>query len=125
MKQPRGKPFAKGNPGNRNAPGRPRMPLDLKNVQKISRDQIQRVFAKFSGMDREELQELLKDPRATMLEIMVGSVVARAAKDGDQSRFSFLLDRMVGKVKEEIEHSGSTGSPQVIITLPSNGKEAK
>jgi hypothetical protein len=35
-----------------------------------------------------------------MLEVMVASIMARAAKDGDYSRLEFLLARSIGKVKD-------------------------
>ena len=98
----KGKPFK---PGNTLGKGRPPIPPDLLYVQKLTPDHVQRVFAKFSHMNREELQAVLTSPDASMLEIMVGSVIAKAAKEGDQARFNFLLDRMVGKVKDVVEHS--------------------
>jgi len=94
----KGKPFK---PGNTLGKGRPPIPPDLLYVQKLTPDHVQRVFAKFSHMTREELQASLSDPSASMLEIMVGAVVAKAAKEGDQSRLNFLLDRTIGKVSSE------------------------
>jgi len=100
----KGKPFK---PGNSFGKGRPKLPDDLAGVQKLTPDIVQRIFAKFAMMTSVEMQAALKNPEATMIEIMVGSVVAKAAKEGDQSRFNFLLDRMVGKVKDVVEHQGA------------------
>jgi hypothetical protein len=47
----------------------------------------------------------MKSPKSTMIEIMIASVMSKAAKDGDYARLDFLLTRSVGKVKEEIEQT--------------------
>ena len=58
---------------------------------------------------RTELQEVIDNPKSTMLEITVASVLVKAAQQGDASRLEQVLERAVGKVvtvtenKTEIE----------------------
>lgn len=59
-------------------------------------------MGRFASMTREELQGIVQDPTATMLEITIAAVFVKAAKDGDYNRLAFLLDRTIGKVREEI-----------------------
>lgn len=58
-------------------------------------------MGKFHDMTREDLQAVVTNPKSTMLEIMVASIMAKAAKEGDASRFGFLLDRQIGRVPTE------------------------
>lgn len=81
------KPFQKGNPGG---PGRPRAVL--------TRAQVEVLFQRFSTKTRDQLQAVIVDHKSTMLEIMIATVMIKAAKDGDAMRLQFLLDRAVGKV---------------------------
>jgi hypothetical protein len=89
------KPGVSGNPG-----GKP--------AQLLTKDKVAGVLGKFSAMSREQLQEVIQNPRSTMLEIMIASVMAKAAKDGDPHRLDFLLQRSIGKVSDmttlEVKH---------------------
>jgi hypothetical protein len=96
-----GKPFPPGKSGNPN--GRPALPPDVRDAQKLTNDEYMRISTNFMAMTRTEIQEALQRPDATMLELMVGGIVAKAAKDHDYLRATFLLDRVIGKVKEQIE----------------------
>lgn len=61
----------------------------------------------FTGLTKEELLRKLKDPETKALELMVGTVVKEAITNGDQQRLDFILNRLVGKPKEEINVYGS------------------
>lgn len=69
----------------------------------LKKDDIQALMGKFWRLDREGLQAVVHNPKSTMGEIMVASVIAKAAKDGDYARLSFLLDRMIGRPTEVVE----------------------
>lgn len=60
-------------------------------------------MGKFWKHTREELHAIVTNPRSSMGEVMVASVMAKAAKDGDYARIAFLLDRMIGRPTEVIE----------------------
>lgn len=79
------------------------MAPELKKIPRLSKESVEKLMTKFANMDRIEIQELMKDPKATMMELMVGSVILKAYKDGDQSRINWILDRTIGKVKEQKE----------------------
>lgn len=69
-------------------------------------------------MTRSQLQDIVTAPSSSMIEIMIASIMVRAAKDGDYSRLNFLFDRStVGKVKEEIEHTINTGYQLIMDDL--------
>ncbi len=73
-----------------------------------------------------ELKAIAKNPDATVIQTMLASVAVKIIEKGDMSALDVLLNRLVGKVKEEIHASiDQANPPQIIVTLPSNGREAK
>lgn len=70
----------------------------------LSTDEIASLMAKFCRLTRDELQGIVQDPKSSMIEITVASILAKAAKDGDYSRLEFLLTRSIGKVKDVVAH---------------------
>lgn len=98
---PEGKRFQKGqvaNPG-----GRRKLPDDIKEARKVTQDELERSINRAVFSTRAELAALVKDPGTRMLDVMVASIVAQASQKGDQQRLDFLLNRMIGKVKDRIE----------------------
>ncbi len=71
----------------------------------LTNDKVLSVIGKFADMSRAQLQEVIANPKTTMLEVTVASILAQAAKNGDYSRLEFLLSRTIGKVKDQIEIS--------------------
>lgn len=86
----RWKPGTSGNEG-----GRPKGLLTV--------DAVRQMMHRFWVMSAAELLTVLEDPKTPMGELMVASVMAKAAKDGDYARLAFLLDRQTGKIREEVE----------------------
>ena len=72
-----------------------------------------------------DLMLIEANPDATALEKMVGSIVSNIMLKGDMGAFNLLLDRLIGKVKDDLHHH-HTGDvrAQVIVSLPANGREA-
>lgn len=89
------KPFPKGKSGNEG--GRP------KNL--LTKAKLDQIISRFYLMTRAELKAVGDDPKASMLEIHIASIMAQGSKTGDYSRLNALLDRYspIGKVKETTE----------------------
>lgn len=92
-KPPKEYQFKKGQSGNPS--GRPK---DL-----LTKDKVNAVLARFSDLTKEELKGVLDSKKSTMLEVMIASVMMKAAENGDPIRLDFLWNRSIGRVKEEIE----------------------
>lgn len=84
------KPGQSGNPGGR--------PKELLTTQSVAG-----LMGRLCRLTRDELFDVVKDPKSTMIEIMVASIMARAADQGDAGRLDFLLNRAIGRVKERLE----------------------
>lgn len=82
--------FRPGNPGG----GRPK---DL-----LRRDDVRKIVGVLSKLEIEQVEKIATDKKTLMLEATVAAIYLRAAKDADPARLNFLLDRAIGKVREEI-----------------------
>jgi hypothetical protein len=60
------------------------------------------------------------------LTMWIASVCVKGIERGDVAALDILLNRLVGKVKDETLMTAEiSAAPQIIVTLPSNGREAK
>lgn len=87
------RPFPRGTSGN--PAGRPRSLLTSVKVREI----IGRLFL----MPCRDVEAVANDESAPAGEAIVAAVMMRIFRDGDAIRFNALLDRAVGRVKDEIE----------------------
>jgi len=93
--------FKKGQSGNPG--GMPKIPDDIKEARKLNQIELERIINKYLHMPKNDLQVILKSPNIPMMELMVASIVAKAATGGDHLRLDFILNRIIGKVKDKIE----------------------
>lgn len=113
--------FKKGKSGNPS--GRPKLPPDVQAARKLTNTQFIILVNKFLNMSREELKAAAENPNAPMLELIVAKIIERAIANGDQTRLGFILDRLIGKVPDKIEHSGNDGEPIKIMSARSELKQ--
>lgn len=92
-----GRSFVKGHPGG---PGRPPKSPEIKKMTAHTRQEIERVLNEALSLTHEELKELVKDPKTTVLHKMVYTICIKGIFLGDPSRLDFILNRLIGKVKE-------------------------
>lgn len=96
-----GRPFQKGQSGNPS--GRKPIDPEVRNAAHLTKEKLITILNEFINLDREQIALKLQDPKATMLELAVGHIIAKAAKDGDTLRLNFLFDRIVGKVTDVVQ----------------------
>lgn len=119
-----GKPFEKGNAAGKGH-GRPPVPVDIKQARSLNRIELERTLNKYLYMTLPELDVAWANPNTTALDRIVMGMVRQAITEGDVPRFNFLLERLIGKVKEppqEHHHLNFNMMPrQEVIAL---GQEA-
>ena len=106
-----GTPIKKGQVLNPN--GRPKTSEEAKMFKKLTLDSYCKLVDKFINASPAEIKKIVTDPDATVLEIYIAQIVQKGIAGGDTARLAFLLDRLIGPVKQKIEHSGTT--PTTII----------
>jgi hypothetical protein len=117
-----GRNFQPGQSGN--PKGAPNVPEDVKAIRRLTRSELDRLFNKFIFMTKTEIQRAVMDPAAPSLELWISSVIHKGVVEGDDRRMNSVFDRLLGKVKDHVEHSTKDGAPLVILTMPRNGREA-
>jgi len=98
-----GRDFAKGGhqPANRGRP--PSLPIDLKMANDLTKTKLRGILNKYLWMAHDEINLIIETKSAPMIELVVAQIIVKAAVQGDSFRLNFILERMVGKVKEEID----------------------
>ena len=99
-----GRDFVKGVVTN--PKGRPKVSSQLKEIKQLNATRLAELLNEFINMDKEALIAKSKDPSTTVFELIICSILKNAYDKGDQQRINFILDRLVGKVKDQVEHSG-------------------
>lgn len=130
MANPNGTPrnlkrVPKGGPSP-NPNGRPPDALNaaMKKLTKVELEEIANLIIKGTLAD---LEALMKSKQTTVIKAMIAGVAVKTIKNGDHSALNTLLDRLIGKVKEQHHFTGVQAAPPatVVVNIPSNGREAK
>ncbi len=103
-KVPEGKRFKRGESGNPD--GRPPLPPEIKQARALTTLELQRALNELIHCSREELKAKVSAPNATLLTLTIGSILSQAVQKGDPIRLNFLIERLVGKVKDVVEVKG-------------------
>ena len=93
--------FKKGNPGG---PGRPRLEPELKAVQPLKKDEVRKRLTAYLRMNVGELEKIVDDKKRPSLDVWIAQLALKGIRDGDYTRMNFIFDRIVGRVKDEVEH---------------------
>jgi len=100
-----GRDFVKGQVTNPN--GRPKLPEHLKKARRMNKGKYEEILNKYMFLTKAELTIAVHDEETPMLEIYVIKCLLSGMGKGDYGTLDKMLDRLIGKVKEHIEHSGS------------------
>src|SRR4051794_6724754 len=108
------KPGKSGNPG-----GRPKLDPDVKKLRELTKEQFKELATILLHGTQEDLQHLLDKPDTSMLTQWLARVAMVGSERGDYSTLDNLLNRLIGKVKDEVEVS----LPKPTIIKRFNGEE--
>jgi|SRR5579859_3291368 len=91
---------------------------EIRAIKKLTKEQLKEVGSLLLNYKLKELKALARSKEATIMQQMIASLAFRIIVKGDPVAFDKLLDRLIGKVKEEIEHSGTAAQHVVRLYLP-------
>lgn len=79
------------------------VPEDLRQARRLTKIDVELVLNKYLYLPFGEIQAALRDPMKPTIEILIISVLLTAIKRGDHDRLNFVLDRIIGKVKQDVD----------------------
>lgn len=119
---PVGKRFVKGQVANPLG-GRAHNP-EVQKIRTMTKVQVAEIGQLILEGDIKKIQAVKDNPKSSVLQIWIAAVAVKAITKGDMAALNQLLDRIVGKVRDDVHVTGSGIAPQVLVTLPMNGREA-
>lgn len=76
---------------------------ELRKIRHITKDQIKDILSLIAGATHEEMEAILEKPETTALTMMIVKIYMTIAEKGDMHAFDVLLNRVIGKVKDELD----------------------
>lgn len=99
-KRSTGRPFKHGHAGG---PGAKPVPQDLKEARALNVIESERVINKFLHMPLKDMVLFLKDNTNTVHEMLIARILIEAIKEGDHKRLEWIYERLLGKLKVDID----------------------
>lgn len=112
------KPGQSGNPLGRGALSR-----ELHSLRSQARDESLEAIGRTLLMTKGQLQAIAADPNATMVELLVASIMQKAIRDGCSKRAEFLMSYILGKAPtyEQGElPDPAAGARELLSAIPSS-----
>lgn len=118
-----GKKWAKGVSGN--PKGRPALPPEVREFKKLTIIELKEVCSMVMACSYEELQLMLTDEKASVIQRMAASLAINAIKKGNTFAWDALLNRLVGKPKETLKMEGEARPQTVHLIFEDNKRKVK
>ena len=74
----------------------------LRTPKDFDQEHVKKLIQEMIRMNKQELMDSIKNPAASCLCLAIGSIIVSAIRDADTQKLNFLLERSIGKVKENI-----------------------
>lgn len=77
----------------------------------MTKEEVADIGAMILQGNLDALKAVSKDPSASVLKTWFASVAIKAINKGDAMSLNVILNRIVGRVPEELRHTGEDGGP--------------
>jgi signal recognition particle subunit SEC65 len=88
-----------------NPKGRPRIPKEIAVVKVMSKQMVETAISLMLNKKVTELEAILKDKSRPTLDHFIGRIIMKGIVEGDHQRLEFLFQRVIGRVKDQIDIS--------------------
>ncbi len=127
-KPPIGRRFQPGQSGN--PKGGAAHNADMKRLRILTKGEVAEIGTMILEGNREALQAIAQDNSASALKIWFASVAVKAINKGDMHALDIMLNRIIGKVKEEIDFTNKSEvehltDAQILARISQQAKELK
>lgn len=112
-----GKDFVPGKSGNIN--GRPSIPKELRDLKKYTAEELEELITTLFNATDAEIEEIIRDPAAPRIKKLMAQVLEKSYESGNMSQVDMVLSRIIGKVREKVDHF--VFKPSVLVTT--DGKQ--
>lgn len=99
VRPPKDSRWPKGTSGNPAGP-RPLLP-EFRGIYKLQPDEVKRLISIYFRMTPAEILAQMNMPDSCSLQCLIGSTILQAIEKGDFSKVQPMLERVIGKVREE------------------------
>ena len=124
--KPRGKPFSKG--VTPNPDGRPKLTPEEKTIRQLTQIELVRNWGNIMVMSEIELRDVIAQKSDnpsmnTALNAALAATILKGIEHGHLGQINTALDRVIGPVKQKVEHSGKVELAELV--LEANATEEK
>lgn len=83
--------------------GRPKLPEEIKQASNLTLAESRAKLSKFLYLTMDELEAVLRDKSMPVMDMWIARIALMGLKAGDYQRLNFMFDRLIGKVKDQVD----------------------
>ena len=107
-------PFKKG---HKLGKGRSPIPDDVRGLKLLNQREVELIFNELMNLTADELAVFAVNKKNTVKKLMVAQIMVHAINKGDHIRLDFILNRLLGKPKEVVEHNHKVSYHDEIMAM--------
>lgn len=90
----------------------------------MNQQELERILNMLMYLPFEQVEAIAKDQSSIMIERVAAELLMQASRTGDVTRFDFILNRIIGKVPDQINANVKTRSLQAqLVDVLNGGKD--
>jgi len=99
---------------------------DTQKDYELSLDDMRQMMTDLLSLNAEELKAVTQDKTSPVFKIVIATAIIKCIREGNWTQVNYMADRLFGRSKETIEHTGKKGSDlpiKIIIQGHNDGTE--